>query len=206
MLAEIFSTATLTDILDGWGSMAGPTTVILISGKAGVGKTTLQRMLVEYLKTEYPLVVPMAFARPLKDVATNLGWDGVKDERGRKLLQQLGGVLREYNKDTWVILSLDKVYEITAGTPPNFIVFDDWRFPNESAMIDSDPDYKTVKIRINAPTRETLKGQREYLDSSELALDSYADFDIIIQNDTITLEELRDLGIKELQQFLEKED
>jgi len=208
-ITNIFSQADfLTELETAWAEYGGnETIVILISGKAGVGKTTLQTALFEHFIDELALVVPMSFAKPLKRTAYDLGWDGQKDVKGRKLLQDLGGSLREYDKNTWVRLSLDMVYELTAGTPPSMIIYDDWRFPNESKFIEGESNpYRVIKVRVLAPSRESLKGQKEYLDSSELALDNYPDFDIIIDNDTITKVEFEKLGVEKIVQFLEKED
>jgi len=45
----------------------------------------------------------MPIASSLKEVATNsFNWDGKKDARGRKLLQDIGDVGRCYNPDIWL--------------------------------------------------------------------------------------------------------
>jgi hypothetical protein len=206
-LTEIFSEMQFElDELVEWDESDLYTRVIMISGKAGVGKTTLQNALVARLAAEHKLVAPMSFARPLKAVAMSLGWDGTKDEKGRKLLQDLGRTLREYDKDTWVRMSLDLVYHQLAGTPPDYIIYDDWRFPNELDYLNGSADeYKVITVRVLAPSRESLKGQKEYFDVSELALDNYT-FDIVIDNDTITKEEFEKIGVEQILNYFEKEE
>lgn len=58
-------------------------------------------------------------------MAFDLGWDGLKDDRGRKLLQNLGThTLRAYDPDYWINrLDLDSF--------PGAVYVDDARFPNE---------------------------------------------------------------------------
>lgn len=57
-----------------------------IAGPAGSGKTTVAEM----IRLVVPDTAIVPFAKPLKDYARRLGWNGEKDERGRRLLQLLG--------------------------------------------------------------------------------------------------------------------
>ena len=75
--------------------------VLGVSGLAGAGKSTL----CNYIRDLAPNTVevqihPMAAA--LKRVALQYGWDGVKDEKGRRLLQSLGQTFRDYDDKTWL--------------------------------------------------------------------------------------------------------
>ena len=78
--------------------------LILISGKAGTGKDTIG----EYLVRKFGFK-RYAFADRLKEVATELGWNGEKDFAGRKFLQELGSVVRNYDPDTWVNIVLNGI-------------------------------------------------------------------------------------------------
>ena len=55
---------------------------LCISGKATSGKTTAAQVICEEFLAE-----SFAFGDGVKRVALELGWDGKKDARGRKLLQ-----------------------------------------------------------------------------------------------------------------------
>jgi hypothetical protein len=126
------------------------TVVVLISGLAGSGKTTLANLLKEQLDAIKDLrVVRMSFASPIKFVARlAFGWDGEKDESGRKLLQHLGQVGRDYNIDNWCELLLKTLDKSDEMFPPNFVLIDDWRFHNEAEFFSSNITLDTVGIRV----------------------------------------------------------
>jgi hypothetical protein len=68
---------------------------IAIGGRMQVGKTTAADRLVERHG-----FVKYALAGPIKEIArTGFGWDGQKDARGRRLLQEIGTVGRNYAPD-----------------------------------------------------------------------------------------------------------
>lgn len=72
--------------------------IIAIFGKAGSGKSTLAQMFSIQLDADI-----MPIASSLKEIATSsFNWDGKKDTRGRKLLQDIGDVGRWYNPDIWL--------------------------------------------------------------------------------------------------------
>lgn len=145
---------------------------VLFSGKAGVGKTTCANMSIKFIKEIYGLNTPevFSFARGVKEIAEQaFGWDGIKDEKGRKLLQSVGKAGRDYNPDIWVERTLNRFY---AGALFNdYLVVDDWRFPNEyNYIVDNEPSLYAVSIRIESPEREILKGTDQYNDISEVSL------------------------------------
>ena len=79
-------------------------------------------------------VILIPFAKALKRIAFDLGWDGKKDERGRKLLQLLGtDVCRNCIADDYWIKKWVEQYE---DAPTNaHIIADDVRFINEVEAI-----------------------------------------------------------------------
>ena len=68
--------------------------IFLISGKAESGKNTVADFIANYYMKSYidknNFIRGVAFADEVKSIAYNLGWDGVKDSKGRELLQQIG--------------------------------------------------------------------------------------------------------------------
>jgi len=173
--------------------------VILISGKAGVGKTTTALLLQKLYKDVHLL----SFAHFVKEVALNsFGWDGVKDEKGRRLLQVIGTEAgREYNKDLWVSKLIAKLKS------PEFdnawVVIDDWRFNNEFVKVEEVFGPKTYAVRIYAPNREILKGTEAYNHISETEIaDNPDEFDFYIDNIgnfinlELQLEEFTSIGLE----------
>ncbi len=105
--------------------------VILISGVMQNGKTTIANMLQEYFefKSEFPYdTFRVSLAEPVKRIADEqFGWDGEKDEAGRKLLQDIASAGRAYDEDIWVRQAHQKILDQSV----DFIIIDDWRYPNE---------------------------------------------------------------------------
>lgn len=67
--------------------------LIGFTGKAGSGKTSV---------AEATTTKVFSFAKGLKELAKQLGWNGDKDFKGRQLLQHLGDVGREYYENVWI--------------------------------------------------------------------------------------------------------
>jgi hypothetical protein len=68
-----------------------------------------------------------SYAAEIKSIAKAIGWNGEKDARGRKLLQDLGSIGREYDRQCWVDL-------MPTDRP---LIIDDLRYINEAAAIRS---------------------------------------------------------------------
>lgn len=109
--------------------------LIGLAGYAGSGKDTAADVLVG-LGYER-----RAFAGALKDLATRIGWDGRKDEAGRRLLQELGVAARD-------ILGADVWVNALMATLEGPSVICDVRFPNEVAAI---ADHGGIVVRIVRP-------------------------------------------------------
>jgi len=109
--------------------------LIGLAGYAGSGKDTAADVLVGlgYQRR--------AFAGALKDLATRIGWDGQKDDAGRKLLQELGVGARD-------ILGADVWVNALMATLEGPSVITDVRFPNEVAAI---ADHGGITLRIVRP-------------------------------------------------------
>lgn len=142
--------------------------IIGLSGKARVGKDTVA----DYLVTHYGFE-RCSFAIYLKSIAKNIvGWDGIKDHRGRKLLQDLGTVVRQYDPTFWI---RPVVSFIGMDTNKDYVITDVRHF-NEAEAISNLGGF-LVRINRDEATIGEL-GNHE----SEIKLDSYKRFDLIIDN------------------------
>jgi hypothetical protein len=123
--------------------------LIGIHGPAGSGKSTAARVICDYFDA---IILP--FAKPLKDFAAQLGWDGLKDEKGRRLLQLLGTECGRkcICEHIWVQHWM-KMYDPSRNT-----VADDIRFENEITAIMENKGFliKLVGRKFeNVPTHES---------------------------------------------------
>ena len=114
----------------------------------------------------------MAFADRLKNLAHSFGWNGKKDEKGRKLLQDLGMAARAYNPNFWIKeaeASLAWAGDVFAKIPR---VWTDIRFENEAAFVRG---RRGIIIRIERP-EQISSDQHE----SELKqFDIHADYEVV---------------------------
>lgn len=143
---------------------------ILFSGKFGAGKTISASYVASALGGK-----KMSFATKVKKIAFEFGWDGNKDERGRKLLQEIGKLGRNYNKDYWALTLIDSALQ----SDYDIITVDDWRFPNE---VDVCSKYgKVVRIRVYRDSILQYADSSLYNDESENSLPEesvYYDFTV----------------------------
>ena len=162
------------------------TVFILISGKAGVGKSTLGNYLVTKLSSIKGIaVITVPFADSLKRLATSaFGWDGEKDAKGRRLLQVIGTEAgRGYDENIWVRKTVD--FATTSSIfPPHFVLCDDWRYRNECSYIADLGVHDLYTIRVEASNRELLKGTDEAKHISETSLPSGKNglYEVVVDN------------------------
>ena len=145
--------------------------VVLIGGRAGTGKTTVANMLVKMCSQEGILAEIIPFARGVKSTSRVMGWDGNKNEKGRRLLQEVGRIGREYDKNLWANMALQRIYELEHDEGPNgwMAIIDDWRFINEGNLLSS--KFITSKVRVTRPSEfHALINTDLYNDISEISL------------------------------------
>jgi hypothetical protein len=177
--------------------------VVLISGKAGSGKTTVANQMLQGLP-ENKMATVLPFALGIKAMAIMVGWDGQKDEKGRKLLQEFGNAGRNYNKDIWVDFAVSSLSQMSA-VPFDFIFIDDWRFPNEYEWFATkDKEYGVYSVRVHRD--EKLLLDPEDADVSENSLpDIFEFYDYNIVNENMDLAELSSHARYTLQAIVDKE-
>lgn len=144
--------------------------IIGITGYSGSGKTTVARF-IQAIAAEEDWEV-LAFADPLKIEAKNqYGWDGKKDEKGRKLLLSIGKTHREQDKLYLIKLMTTLItYCVTVGRE-KFIIHD-VRFKEEADFIKG---IGGVLVKIYRDSINKIN------DESETQLNDYK-FDYIIHN------------------------
>ena len=167
--------------------------IFLISGKAESGKNTVADFIADYYMKSYidknNFIRGVAFADEVKSIAYSLGWDGVKDLKGRELLQQIGAWGRYYNTDFWVQKVnnsiLDDIVTLKDCMQNKIFCITDVRYPNEIERVqeffDKHEDVKIYKIRIERNTDNHLTREQQN-DSSEVALDNYNNWDKVFLN------------------------
>lgn len=117
-------------------------------GFAGSGKDTAAQALISKGWRR------KAFADHLKTLAYSFGWDGRKNEKGRKFLQDLGMAARAYNSNFWI----EQAYFGMTAVPTAYtkipFVWTDVRFENEAEFIRKRGGVIIRIIRPNIPCGE----------------------------------------------------
>jgi hypothetical protein len=120
------------------------TKTIGFTGLAGSGKTYAAT----WFKFRTGKNWVWSFAAEIKAIAKTMGWDGQKDDRGRKLLQDIGSAGRAY--DPWMWVS-----KMPTDQP---IIIDDVRFLNEAEAI---KDAGGITVRIIRPGMTAMNHESE---------------------------------------------
>lgn len=173
--------------------------IILLSGKARVGKTYIANRLVSLFNDNAYSTRILGFADGVKDCAIDyFNWNGDKDDRGRKLLQSIGNIGREYDKDVWV-KRLVRLIDDDLYLSDVYIV-DDWRFENERNYLEKTGNFFVVAVRVESDVRGGLKGDLAK-DVSENSLpENLTYYDFIITNNDNDLDEV----LKTILNFVDK--
>ncbi|KKN54330.1 hypothetical protein LCGC14_0593080 [marine sediment metagenome] len=182
--------------------------VIMVAGRAGEGKTTFSDICIGILAKHDIMADKVPFAQGVKDTARSMGWDGVKDNKGRRLLQQVGNTGREYNTDIWAQQAVDIIEAEEAVNAYDVIFIDDWRFMNEGTKVVLNAYPTTLKLRVIRPKEfHTLYGSVLYNDTSETGLpeadsvEGFNFYDRLIYN-TNGLEGLREEAVDFINEVL----
>lgn len=184
--------------------------IILVGGKAEQGKSSLGKILKTKLEAQGNKCVVDLFAKYIKQLAKQMGWNGEKDEYWRTVLQDIGTDVAKGKLNfisIWAkrlaedIMILDEVFDV------DYFIIDDTRFRDEIyTMLSVFPDLvTTVKVvRIghkSSLTPEQLKHR------SEVDLDDF-NFDYTVYSQTSGgLQHLEDEAMRVLgEKFYLKKD
>ncbi len=147
-------------------------TWIAFGGRMQVGKTTAADRLVAVYGFEKD-----ALAAPIKAIASgSFEWDGRKDARGRRLLQELGTVGRHYDPEIWLKRLAHRILE----RRPARLVVDDLRLAREAAYLER---LGFIRVRITRPpglVPSLAEGAPDHETETEM---EEAELDFVIAND-----------------------
>lgn len=152
--------------------------VVIINGAGGVGKDTICRVLSNHFE-----IFVYSSIRPIKRIAYEIGWEGEKTDRDRKMLSDLKDICTEYNDLPFKYMSEKleeaRVYEID-------VVIFHIREPEEIAKFrqyakNQGHTCKTLLIRSE-------RAQQSYGNHADDDVENYP-YDMVYQNDG-TLENL----------------
>ena len=117
-------------------------------GKAGHGKTTLCQILAEAAEMKQKSTRIINFKDALVDLLKYMGWNGVKDEKGRRLMQVVAteGCRDCIDTNYWVKKWREKVIPMYWDRSADLILVDDVRFNNEASAIHAFPNSKIVLV------------------------------------------------------------
>lgn len=161
--------------------------ILCISGKARHGKDTCAEALADIIHKRGEKSLIIHNADLLKFMCKLLfGWNGVKDEYGRHILQYVGtDVIRKQQPDYWV----DFIKGIVELFPHewDYVIIPDCRFPNEIDRL-RESGNPVIHLRVLRKDCVSPLTAEQQLHPSETALDD-SNPDFIINNDT-TIEDL----------------
>lgn len=168
--------------------------IIVINGVGGVGKDTFvdSCSMVEGID-----VVNLSSVEFIKDIAVRMGWDGVKNERGRRFLSDLKDAMTRYNDGPFRKI-IETIYDIMYDyqaydvSDENLIIFVHCREPKEITRFEKEHGARSLLIR---------RPQVENLIS-----DNHADTEVLFHNYNYTYWNINDLeGLKyDAQQLIKK--
>ena len=167
--------------------------IICIGGKAQHGKDTTAELLRTAIEGSGKRAIIVHYADLLKFICkTWFGWNGVKDDKGRSLLQRVGtDVIRKKEPNYWTdfVISLLKLFKHEW----DYVIIPDTRFPNEIKQLRK-KRFDTVYVRVVRPHFDNGLSVEQQNHVSETALDDFMP-DITLWNGG-TIEDLNRAVIK----------
>ena len=146
--------------------------IIVINGSGTVGKSTFISLCHEIDSR----VIETSTVDFVKEIALQAGWDGIKDQKGRRLLSDIKDALERYDN-----IPNKKIDEFIQSHPDN-IIFVNAREPHNIAYYQDKYNARAVIVT----NQNATKVQGNHADEN---VDNY-DYDVVINNSG-TLEDLR---------------
>lgn len=158
--------------------------LLIINGQATGGKNTFCKILSEISSLPTTTYSIIDYAKEVASVS--LGWDGIKDEKGRKLLADLNNVMMDYNE-----LPFKKIHKEVAWVDimhEEYIFMLHMRKPKEIRKIVD--YYQKRKYNVITVFLNNEKKERKWNNEADDGIFDYK-YDWFIDNDG-TLEEFRE--------------
>lgn len=160
--------------------------IILISGKAEHGKTTLANLFKELLSNER--IVTMSYATTIKDYTKKyFGWDGKPETKPRELLQELGTdvIRKKLGKPLFHAQRLAEDIEVL-WDKFDYVLVDDCRFPNEYYYLKAKFPNEVMFINVFRPGHVSKLTEEQLKHESETALDNFNAYDYKASGENVT--------------------
>jgi len=155
--------------------------IFIVNGYPTAGKTTFVEYCKEILKkprkNNINNIITASVVDSIKIIADSLGWDGIKDEKGRKFLSDIKEAMDDYSDFTHVNFK-----HIFMGLKDNDFLFVDMRSPHDIEW--ATKNYSAHSIFIK---KEELD-QKEYGNIADKNVNNYK-YELYIDNNG-TLEDL----------------
>jgi hypothetical protein len=151
-----------------------------IAGKAGSGKTLIAVLIAAELADRAASVTVDSLAAPIKKIAAeHFGWDGKKDERGRRLLQVLGTEAgRQYCEALWI----SKLYQRALRMNCDFLIVTDVRFENEAAWCRESGGVVHVRGRASDMGEASAHASEAWIEHCDGDFDVRNDEDVTVRD------------------------
>ena len=145
--------------------------IIVINGMGGVGKSTFISLCHEI----DPRVIETSTVDFVKEIALQAGWDGVKDQKGRRLLSDIKDALERYDD-----VPNKKIDEFIQSHPDN-IIFVNAREPHNIAYYQK--KYGAISVLVTNPNASKVQGNH-----ADENVNDYECYDFIILNEKTIVE------------------
>ena len=157
--------------------------IYLIAGKGRHGKDTVAHFISEYYEEKGYKVINLSNSYYLKDYVKRLtSWDGREETKPRELLQQLGtNLIREQIDEYFFIRRVIEDIKVFSYFY-DIITISDVRMPYEIDL-PRETFSKVKAIHVNRPNFENGLTVEQQQHRTEVALDSYHQYDYYIEND-----------------------
>lgn len=164
--------------------------LVLISGKAESGKDTVAKIIESKVSNKFAVAIPH-IADKVKSIAKeDFGWNGIKDGKGRALLQLIGDGGRQYNPNIWINHFLEFLNNFKENN--TLVLIPDVRYKNEVIKLvewGNEKEIQVFKVRVERPNYTNKLTEEQRKNSSETDLDNCGFWDFKVINDS-TLENL----------------
>lgn len=150
----------------------------IINGEPQAGKDTLvslfRDIIAEY--ENHKTVLNYSSVDKVKELALKIGWDGVKDDKGRKLLSDLKSVLNDYNDLPYQsLIAFKKSSDVLLGID-NYYLFFHIREPEQIERLKKELNCITIIVTSN-------RISKKFNNKSDNSVNNY-NYDITIENNS----------------------